>query len=49
MKILCVLYDDPIEKFPPDYARTDIPKISSYPDGQTTPTPENMISIQGNF
>ena len=42
LKILCVLYDDPIEKFPPDYARIDIPKISSYPDGQTTPTPENI-------
>ena len=42
LKILCVLYDDPIEKFPPDYARSDIPKISNYPDGQTTPTPENI-------
>jgi len=39
LKVLCVLYDDPVEKFPPNYARTDIPKISGYPDGQSTPTP----------
>jgi len=42
LKVLCVLYDDPVEKFPPNYARTDIPKISGYPDGQSTPTPEKI-------
>lgn len=38
-KILCVLYDDPVDGYPKSYARDDIPKIASYPGGQTTPTP----------
>lgn len=40
MKILCVLYDDPIEGHPSSYARDDLPKIERYPDGQTLPTPK---------
>ncbi len=39
LKILCVLYDDPVDGYPPKYARADIPKLSSYPDGQTMPSP----------
>ncbi len=42
LKVLCVLYDDPVEGFPPNYARTDIPKISSYPNGQSAPAPEKI-------
>jgi len=42
LKILCVLYDDPVEEFPPNYARADIPKISGYPDGQSAPTPKKI-------
>ena len=38
-KVLCVLYDDPKDGYPPDYARDSIPEIRSYPGGQTTPTP----------
>ncbi len=38
-KVVCVLYDDPVNGYPPQYARDDIPKIEKYPDGQTTPTP----------
>jgi len=38
-KILCVLYDDPVDGYPKTYARDDIPKITKYPDGQTAPTP----------
>ena len=41
LKILCVLYDDPVDGFPPNYAREDVPKIQNYPGGQSTPTPEN--------
>ena len=37
--ILCVLYDDPVSGYPPEYARDEIPKIEGYHDGQTTPTP----------
>ena len=38
--VLCVLYDDPVEGFPPSYARDDIPKLTAYPNGQSLPTPE---------
>ena len=37
--VLCVLYDDPVDGFPPAYPRDEIPRIDRYPDGQTTPTP----------
>jgi formate dehydrogenase len=40
MKILCVLYDDPIDGYPASYPRDDLPKIERYPDGQTLPTPK---------
>lgn len=42
LKILCVLYDDPVDGFPPKYARDEIPKIENYPGGQTTPTPQKI-------
>ena len=38
-KILCVLYDDPVDGYPKSYARADLPKIDHYPGGQTLPTP----------
>ena len=40
-KVVCVLYDDPVE-YPPEYARDAIPKIDRYPDGMTTPTPNKI-------
>jgi formate dehydrogenase len=40
--ILCVLYDDPVDGYPPSYARDGVPKIERYFDGQTTPTPERI-------
>jgi len=40
LKIVCVLYDDPVDEYPPKYARSDIPKITKYPGGQTTPSPD---------
>jgi formate dehydrogenase len=39
-KVLCVLYDDPVDGYPKKYARDDIPKLERYPDGQTLPTPK---------
>src|SRR5205809_6489388 len=39
-KILCVLYDDPIDGQPQSYPRDDLPKVERYPDGQTLPTPK---------
>jgi formate dehydrogenase len=38
-KVVCVLYDDPIDGYPKSYARDDLPKLTSYPNGQTLPTP----------
>ncbi len=42
VKVLCVLYDDPVSGYPPVYARDDIPRIDRYFDGQTTPTPQGI-------
>jgi formate dehydrogenase len=39
-KVVCVLYDDPVDGYPKTYARDDLPKISHYPGGQTLPTPQ---------
>src|SRR6202012_3972680 len=39
-KIVCVLYDDPVDGYPTSYARDDLPRIDHYPDGQTLPTPK---------
>jgi formate dehydrogenase len=39
-KVVCVLYDDPIDGYPPAYARDDLPRIERYPYGQTLPTPK---------
>jgi formate dehydrogenase len=45
--VLCVLYDDPVDGYPPAYARDDIPTIERYHDGQTTPTPEAIDFTPG--
>ena len=39
-KVICVLYDDPVDGYPTAYARDDLPKIDHYPGGQTLPTPK---------
>lgn len=39
-KVVCVLYDDPIDGYPTAYARDDLPRIETYPDGQKLPTPK---------
>ncbi|AGT09169.1 formate dehydrogenase [Paracoccus aminophilus JCM 7686] len=39
-KVVCVLYDDPVDGYPTSYARDDLPKIDQYPDGQSLPTPK---------
>jgi formate dehydrogenase len=46
-KVLCVLYDDPVDGYPASYARDDIPKIESYYGGQTTPTPAQVDFVPG--
>src|SRR5271155_681493 len=39
-KVLCVLYDDPVDGYPKSYACDSLPKIERYPGGQTLPTPK---------
>ena len=41
-KVLCVLYDDPVDGQPKSYARDGIPKLDKYPGGQTLPTPKGI-------
>ncbi|HET9574388.1 MAG TPA: NAD-dependent formate dehydrogenase [Methyloceanibacter sp.] len=41
-KVLCVLYDDPVDGYPPAYARDSIPKLDHYPDGMTLPSPSKI-------
>jgi formate dehydrogenase len=48
-KIICVLYDDPVDGYPKTYARDTIPVIKSYPDGQTTPTPSAIDFTPGEL
>jgi formate dehydrogenase len=48
-KVLCVLYDDPVSGYPPDYARDGVPRIESYPDGQTAPTPKGLGFTPGEL
>lgn len=39
-KVVCVLYDDPVDGYPTQYARDGLPRLDSYPGGQTLPTPK---------
>jgi formate dehydrogenase len=48
-KVLCVLYDDPIDGYPPSYARDDIPQLDHYPGGQSTPTPAGIDFTPGHL
>jgi formate dehydrogenase len=38
-KIVCVLYPDPVSGYPASYARDEVPRITSYPGGQSVPSP----------
>ena len=41
-KVVCVLYDDPVDGYPSSYARDDVPTLEHYPDGQSLPTPQRI-------
>ncbi|OHT20575.1 NAD-dependent formate dehydrogenase [Edaphosphingomonas haloaromaticamans] len=45
-KVLCVLYPDPVDGYPPKYARDDIPTITGYANGQTAPTPKGPLGFK---
>ena len=48
-KVLCVLYDDPVDGYPSLYARDEVPKIERYYDGQSTPTPQSLGFTPGEL
>lgn len=48
-KILCVLYPDPVDGYPTEYARDSVPKITHYPDGSTVPTPSAIDFTPGQL
>ncbi len=49
MKILCVLYDDPKNGMPKNYALDKLPKIDKYPDGMTLPSPQGRDFNEGEL
>jgi formate dehydrogenase len=48
-KVLCVLYDDPVDGYPDRYPRDGLPTLSGYPDGQTLPTPSAIDFTPGTL
>jgi len=48
-KILCVLYEDPVDGYPTTYPRDDIPSFDHYPDGQTVPSPAAIAFTPGSL
>ena len=48
-KIVCVLYDDPVDGYPTEYARDGVPRIESYPGGQTVPSPKSIDFTPGQL
>jgi formate dehydrogenase len=48
-KVLCVLYDDPVDGYPQSYPRDELPAVTSYPGGQSTPSPERIDFAPGQL
>ncbi|MBO1902979.1 NAD-dependent formate dehydrogenase [Leucobacter weissii] len=48
-KVLVVLYPDPVDGFPPTYARDTIPELTAYPNGQTLPSPRAIDFTPGEL
>jgi len=48
-KVLCVLYDDPIDGYPKAYPRANVPALEHYPNGQSMPTPEAIGFTPGEL
>jgi formate dehydrogenase len=46
-KIVCVLYQDPVDGYPESYPRDGLPVLDTYPDGQTLPTPHDIDFVPG--
>jgi len=48
-KVLCVLYDDPVDGYPKTYPRASVPALEKYPNGQSMPTPEAIDFTPGEL
>ena len=48
-KVVCVLYDDPVDGFPTTYPRDGLPHLDGYPDGQSLPTPSEVDFTPGSL
>jgi formate dehydrogenase len=48
-KIVCVLYDDPVDGYPKSYARSDLPTLEKYPGGQSLPSPKGIDFRPGDL
>ncbi|ORA16031.1 NAD-dependent formate dehydrogenase [Mycobacterium arosiense] len=48
-KCVMVLYPDPVDGFPPRYARERVPTIQGYPDGSTLPSPSTIDYTPGEL
>ncbi len=48
-KVLCVLYDDPVDGYPTTYPRDSIPRVTSYPGGQSAPSPAGLDFTPGQL
>ncbi|HEY4460067.1 MAG TPA: NAD-dependent formate dehydrogenase [Pseudonocardiaceae bacterium] len=48
-KIVCVLYPDPKNGYPPPLVRDSLPSITGYPDGQTLPSPQHVDFTPGQL
>jgi formate dehydrogenase len=48
-KVVCVLYDDPVDGHPQSYARDGVPNLMHYPGGQTLPTPKAIDFTPGEL
>ena len=46
-KVVCVLYDDPVDGYPTAYPRDGLPHLDGYPDGQALPTPSAIDFAPG--
>jgi formate dehydrogenase len=46
-KVLCVLYEDPVDGYPGAYPRDSIPALDHYPGGQTLPSPSAVDFTRG--
>src|SRR6478609_4230794 len=49
VKVVCVLYDDPVDCYPESFPRDGLPHLEGYPDGQSLPTPSAIDFTPGSL